>query len=54
MPPCSDCKRYLKFGCLFQRAKALGCEGIATGHYTRYVLKKPWIKVKIKVMCCIC
>ena len=47
--PCLDCNRYLKFGLLETRARALGCEVLATGHYARivkdeasgrYVLKK--------------
>ena len=33
--PCVDCNRYLKFGCLLQRAKELGCELLVTGHYVR-------------------
>ena len=33
--PCIDCSRHLKFRCLFQRAKVLGCEAIATTHYAR-------------------
>lgn len=47
--PCIDCNRYLKFEKLFQRAKELHCEYVATGHYARikydsksgkYLLKK--------------
>ncbi|MCD7846162.1 MAG: tRNA 2-thiouridine(34) synthase MnmA [Oscillospiraceae bacterium] len=33
--PCIDCNRYLKFGSLYDRARLLGCETIATGHYAR-------------------
>lgn len=33
--PCIDCNRYLKFGSLFRRARELGCDFIATGHYAR-------------------
>lgn len=33
--PCIDCNRYLKFGALTKRAKTLGCDKIATGHYAR-------------------
>lgn len=33
--PCIDCNRYIKFERLYQRAKELGCEVIATGHYAR-------------------
>ena len=33
--PCIDCNRYLKFDKLYSRARALGCDCIATGHYAR-------------------
>ena len=45
--PCIDCNRYIKFAKLYERAKILGCDCIATGHYARiekqngkYILKK--------------
>ena len=45
--PCIDCNRYMKFARLLDRAKVLGCQYMATGHYARieegengYVLKK--------------
>lgn len=47
--PCIECNRFLKFGLMFEKAKDLGIEYIATGHYAkveysekynRYVLKK--------------
>ncbi len=47
--PCIECNRYLKFGLMFDKAKELGCDYIATGHYAkveysdeykRFVLKK--------------
>lgn len=45
--PCIDCNRYMKFDKLYERAKILGCDYIATGHYARiehdgekYLLKK--------------
>lgn len=45
--PCIDCNRYFKFSRLLERARLLGCDHIATGHYARiahesgrYVLKK--------------
>ena len=45
--PCIDCNRYMKFDKLFARARLLGCDHVATGHYARidyengrYVLKK--------------
>lgn len=47
--PCIECNRYIKFGVLYEKAKELGCNYIATGHYARieysekynqYILKK--------------
>lgn len=47
--PCIECNRTMKFGALYQKAKTLGCDYIATGHYARieqdkktgrYLLKK--------------
>jgi len=47
--PCIECNKYMKFGLMFEKAKELGCDYIATGHYAkieysekykRYVLKK--------------
>ncbi|MDU3490094.1 MAG: tRNA 2-thiouridine(34) synthase MnmA [Clostridiales bacterium] len=47
--PCIDCNRYMKFGRLVERAKDLGFDHVATGHYAqveyneetgRYILKK--------------
>ena len=47
--PCIDCNRYIKFDALMQRAKELGFDYIATGHYAnieysdqinRFLLKK--------------
>lgn len=31
--PCVDCNRHLKFQALYDRARLLGCDCIATGHY---------------------
>jgi tRNA-specific 2-thiouridylase len=33
--PCVDCNRYLKFGALLQKARGLGFDALATGHYAR-------------------
>ena len=47
--PCVECNKYLKFGVFYEKAKELGCDYIATGHYAsiefsdsyqQYVLKK--------------
>ena len=33
--PCIDCNRYIKFEALLERAVALDCDYISTGHYAR-------------------
>ncbi len=33
--PCSSCNARVKFSTLWQRARAIGCEAVATGHYVR-------------------
>ncbi len=33
--PCSACNSKVKFATLWDRARAMGCEGVATGHYAR-------------------
>ena len=33
--PCIECNKYLKFGLMYQKAKELGCDYIATGHYAK-------------------
>lgn len=33
--PCVQCNRYLKFGLFLAKAKELGCQYVATGHYVR-------------------
>lgn len=33
--PCIACNRHIKFGMLLKKAKELGCDKIATGHYAR-------------------
>lgn len=35
--PCIDCNRYMKFDKLYDRARALDCDTIVTGHYARVV-----------------
>lgn len=51
--PCVDCNRYLKFGTLLEKAKAMGFDYLATGHYARiekvdgaFRLRKPKDKRK--------
>lgn len=47
--PCIECNKYMKFGVMYEKAKELDCDYIATGHYAkteyndkyeRWVLKK--------------
>ena len=47
--PCIECNKFMKFGIMWEKAKDLGCNYIATGHYAkteysekygRWVLKK--------------
>jgi len=33
--PCIECNKYMKFGAMYEKAKELGCNYIATGHYAR-------------------
>jgi len=33
--PCIRCNRYMKFGLLWEKARQLGCDCLATGHYAR-------------------
>ncbi|WP_155722286.1 tRNA 2-thiouridine(34) synthase MnmA [Leptospira weilii] len=35
--PCVECNTFVKFGALFEKAKVLGIDKIATGHYARVV-----------------
>ena len=47
--PCIECNKYLKFGAMHEKAKELGCNYIATGHYakTEYSEKyKRWVLKK--------
>ena len=33
--PCIECNKYLKFGAMYEKAKEMGCDFIATGHYAK-------------------
>ena len=33
--PCIECNKYLKFGMMYEMAKKLNCDYIATGHYAK-------------------
>lgn len=38
--PCVECNTFVKFGALFEQAKKLGIQKIATGHYARTIHKE--------------
>ena len=40
--PCIECNRYLKFGLFYEKAKQLGCDYIATGHYAKIQWSKTY------------
>ena len=40
--PCVNCNRYVKFDALLAKAKALGAEYLATGHYARVEFNEDW------------
>ena len=47
--PCIECNKYLKFGLMWEKARELGCEYIATGHYARSFYSeeyKRWVIAK--------
>lgn len=57
--PCIECNKYMKFGYMWEKAKEMKCNYIATGHYAkteysekygRWVLKKSKAGKKTKVM----
>lgn len=49
--PCIECNKYMKFGIMWEKAKELGCNYIATGHYAKTEYSKKygrWILKKSK------
>lgn len=46
--PCIKCNKYMKFGYMYQKAKELNCEYIATGHYARVEYSNKYNKYVIK------
>ena len=40
--PCVECNKKMKFGIFYEKAKELGCEYIATGHYARIEFSKKY------------
>lgn len=46
--PCIECNKFLKFGAMWDKAKELGCDYIATGHYARVEYSEEYKKMVIK------
>lgn len=46
--PCIECNRYMKFGAMYERAKELGCDYIATGHYAKTEYSEEYKKWVLK------
>ncbi len=46
--PCIECNKYMKFGLMYEKAKQLGCEYIATGHYAKTEYSHEYDKWVIK------
>ena len=40
--PCVDCNKKMKFGLFYEKARKLGCDYIATGHYARIEFSKKY------------
>ena len=49
--PCIECNRYMKFAALFDAARELGCDAIATGHYARVEYDVACGRYKLKKAC---
>lgn len=46
--PCIECNKYMKFGIMWEKAKDLGCEYIATGHYAKTEFDKKYNRCVLK------
>lgn len=46
--PCIECNRYLKFGAMYEKAKELECDYIATGHYAKVAYDNKYQKNVLK------
>lgn len=46
--PCIECNKHLKFGVMYEKAKQLGCEYIATGHYAKTEFDDKYGKIVLK------
>lgn len=46
--PCVECNKYLKFGAMYEKAKELECNYIATGHYAKVEYSKKYKRWVLK------
>lgn len=46
--PCIECNKHLKFGAMFQKAKELDCNYIATGHYAKVKFDEKYNQMVLK------
>lgn len=46
--PCIECNRYLKFGAMYEKAKEMGIDYIATGHYAKTIYSEKYQKFVLK------
>ena len=46
--PCIECNKYMKFGYMWEKAKELGCEYIATGHYAKTEYSEKYGRLVLK------
>lgn len=46
--PCIECNKYMKFGLMYEKAKELGCNYIATGHYAKTEYSEEYKKWVLK------
>ena len=46
--PCIECNKYMKFGLMWEKAKEMGCNYIATGHYAKTEYSDEYKKTVLK------
>ena len=46
--PCIECNKYMKFGIMWEKAKEMGCNYIATGHYAKTEYSEKYEKWVLK------
>ena len=46
--PCIECNKYMKFGLMYEKAKEMGCNYIATGHYAKTEYSEKYKKTVLK------